>query len=142
MIRHADHAQEQLDASFHVIKTLGEGAFGMVTLLSHKPSGRLFAMKKMSKRGLIRLSEAEKSKADKMDATLKADVMRERQSLIDCSNCSFITTMYFAFQTLEDVFMVMDFAPGGGLLSCWVAGLLGCWVAGLLGCRVAELPSC
>ena len=114
MIGHATKAQEQLDKSFMVIKTLGEGTFGMVTLLSHKPSGQLFAMKKASKRGLIRLSEAEKSKADKSSVTVKMDVMRERQALIECQDCPFITTMYFAFQTIEDVFMVMDFAPGGG----------------------------
>ena len=105
VINHATKAQEQLDKSFVVVKTLGEGAFGMVTLLSHKPSGRLFAMKKMSKRGLMRIAGTEKIGS--------TDVQRERLALIHCKECPFITTLYFAFQTVEDVFMVMDFAPGG-----------------------------
>jgi len=90
---------------FVVYRTLGEGGQGQVVLVRHVPTKQLLALKKQSKRGMISMVQ---------DGTFSS-VKAERNALLDNDSCDFITSLYLAFQTPDDVYMVMEFAPGGSL---------------------------
>lgn len=68
--------------------------FGTVTLVKHKVSGSLYAMKVLKKASLVlHLKEAEHTKA-------------ERQILEDVSH-PFIVKLFYAFQTKEKLHMIL-----------------------------------
>ena len=53
---------------FHIVKTLGRGAFGIVYMARHKPTDNLVALKQISKEVLIKFRK-------------QASVMREKAIL-------------------------------------------------------------
>lgn len=89
---------------FQTLKVIGKGAFGTVTLVKHKVSGSLYAMKVLKKASLVlHLKEAEHTKA-------------ERQILEDVSH-PFIVKLFYAFQTKEKLHMILEYASGGELFT-------------------------
>jgi len=84
---------------FELIKRISSGAYGKVYLARKKKSGDLFAIKIQSKSELLR-----KNMVD--------NVIAERQILTNVKT-PFVVKLYYAFESEKDLFLVMEYCPGG-----------------------------
>lgn len=89
---------------------LGCGAFGRVTLVKHKETGRIYALKRLSKQHVV---DSRQTKA----------VVRER-SLMARMNSPFITRLHGTAQDRDALYFLMDATLGGELFTR-VSGLPG-----------------
>lgn len=88
---------------FEIIKVIGRGTFGKVSLVKYKGDGKLYAMKAMSKKKL----------ADERNVN---NVLVEKEVLIRTKH-PFLVHAYFCFQTETKIFIILDYIPGGELFS-------------------------
>ncbi|CAO3645819.1 unnamed protein product [Mucor hiemalis] len=89
---------------FEVLKLLGRGAYGKVMLCRHNESGKLYAMKVLKKASLfVHAKNAEHTKA-------------ERQILEEVRN-PFIVQLFYAFQTNDRLYLILEYATGGELFT-------------------------
>jgi serum/glucocorticoid-regulated kinase 3 len=86
---------------FELVKVIGKGSFGKVTLVRRKADAKLYAMKVLSKPNIIKRKQVEHTKT-------------ERRILGDIQH-PFIARLHFAFQTDEKLYFVLDYAAGGEL---------------------------
>ena len=86
-----------------IMGLLGTGSFGRVfkVKLKDDPSSKLYAMKVINKNLMIR-------KKQMKYAVGECNVLKR-------CNCPFIVKLYFSFQTLENLYIVEDYCPGGDL---------------------------
>lgn len=90
-------------ADFDLIKVIGRGAFGEVQLVRHKSTRHVYAMKLLSKVEMIKRS----------DSTF----FWEERHIMAHANSEWILKLHFAFQDPKYLYMVMDYMPGGDLVS-------------------------
>ncbi|XP_041462448.1 serine/threonine-protein kinase LATS2-like isoform X2 [Lytechinus variegatus] len=88
---------------FKKIKTLGIGAFGEVALARKVDTNALYAVKKLRKLDVIQRNQAGHVKA-------------ERDILAEADN-EWVVKLYYSFQDKENLYFVMDYIPGGDLMS-------------------------
>ncbi|GAA5797059.1 serine/threonine protein kinase Psk1 [Helicostylum pulchrum] len=89
---------------FEILKLLGRGAYGKVMLCRHIESGILYAMKVLKKASLfVHSKNAEHTKA-------------ERQILEEVGH-PFIVHLYYAFQTNDRLYLILEYATGGELFT-------------------------
>ncbi|XP_053607827.1 rho-associated protein kinase 1 isoform X2 [Plodia interpunctella] len=106
--RYEEFASEVVDlrmkaADFDLIKVIGRGAFGEVQLVRHKSTHQVYAMKLLSKVEMIKRS----------DSTF----FWEERHIMAHANSEWILKLHFAFQDHKYLYMVMDYMPGGDLVS-------------------------
>lgn len=89
--------------SFTILHQIGEGSFGKVYKIAKNSDGRIFALKSLNK------AELAKNKYLKY-AIRECRIMKELRH-------PFIVPLYFAFQTTESLYMVMEYCPNGDLLN-------------------------
>ncbi|CAL4170977.1 unnamed protein product [Meganyctiphanes norvegica] len=91
---------------FHFISVLGQGSFGKVVLSQLKDTGEYFAIKALKKRDIIDRKEIE-------------SVFTEKQILEVTSSVQhpFLINSYSSFQTKDHVCFVLEYAPGGDLMT-------------------------
>jgi serine/threonine protein kinase len=88
-------------ADFELLRTIGRGASGKVTLARHLKSGDLYAIKSIRK--------------DKLSAHAREfRVLAERNILMRAAH-QFITRLYWAFQTPAKFYFVLEYVQGGDL---------------------------
>jgi serum/glucocorticoid-regulated kinase 2 len=82
---------------------LGKGAFGKVMLVRKKDdsSGTLYAMKTLRKAALVKRNQL-------------AHTSTER-TILQHIHCPFLVHLAFAFQTVDKLYMVLDYMAGGEL---------------------------
>ncbi|KAJ1742122.1 serine/threonine protein kinase, AGC [Coemansia sp. RSA 989] len=85
--------------SFIKIKLLGKGDVGKVYLVRQKETGKLFAMKVLSKAEMIRRNKIKRVLAE--------------QEILATANHPFIVTLYHTFQSDERLYFCMDYCIGG-----------------------------
>lgn len=90
-------------ADYDLIKVIGRGAFGEVQLVRHKSTRQVYAMKLLSKVEMIKRS----------DSTF----FWEERHIMAHANSEWILKLHFAFQDHKYLYMVMDYMPGGDLVS-------------------------
>jgi serine/threonine protein kinase len=92
--------------SFDIIKVLGRGCMGKVMLVTFKPTSQLFALKSIHKSSVVRNQEVEHTRS-------------ERDILVTLSRLKhpFLIQLHFSFQTATELFLVMDYYPGGDLAT-------------------------
>ena len=90
-------------ADFEILRVLGRGTYGKVSLVRHKESGQLFAMKAMSKALLDEDGNIEQ-------------ILTEKNILME-NHHPFLVSAHFSFQTETKVFIVCDYVPGGELFT-------------------------
>ncbi|KAI9323664.1 kinase-like domain-containing protein [Dichotomocladium elegans] len=88
---------------FRLLRTLGTGSFGRVHLIQSKYNDRYYAMKVLKKTEIVRLKQV-------------AHTKNERNVLLQVSH-PFIVNLWGTFQDDMNLYMVMDYVPGGELFS-------------------------
>eukprot|EP01035_Chromulina_nebulosa_P033185 gene33185-44425_t len=90
-------------ADFDLLKVLGKGSFGKVMLVKKKDdkAGTLYAMKTLRKAALVKRNQL-------------AHTSTER-TILQNINCPFLVHLIYAFQTVDKLYMVLDFMAGGEL---------------------------
>ncbi|KAK4979759.1 serine/threonine protein kinase, AGC [Elasticomyces elasticus] len=85
--------------SFDKIKLIGKGDVGKVYLVREKKSARLFAMKVLSKKEMIKRNKIKRALAE--------------QEILATSNHPFIVTLYHSFQSEDHLYLCMEYCSGG-----------------------------
>lgn len=88
---------------FITVKVIGKGAFGEVRLVQKKDTGKIYAMKTLLK--------LEMYKKDQL-----AHVKAERDVLAG-SDSPWVVSLYYSFQDLVNLYLIMEFLPGGDLMT-------------------------
>lgn len=89
---------------FEVLRLLGKGTFGQVFQVKKKDTDRIYAMKVLSKKTIVKKKEI-------------AHTIGERDILVRTSAAQspFIVGLKFSFQTPNDLYLVTDYMSGGEL---------------------------
>ncbi|KAI8353335.1 camp-dependent protein kinase 7 [Blakeslea trispora] len=88
---------------FNISRTLGTGSFGRVHLIQSKVNARYYAMKVLKKTEVIRLKQVEHTNNEK--------------HILESVAHPFLVNMWGTFQDCNNLYMVMDYVPGGELFS-------------------------
>ncbi|XP_075070897.1 citron Rho-interacting kinase [Mixophyes fleayi] len=88
---------------FEVKNVVGRGHFADVHVVKEKLTGDIFAMKVMKKRALL--------------AQQQVSFFEEERSILCSHSSPWIPTLQYAFQDREHLYLVMQYQPGGDLLS-------------------------
>uniref|UniRef100_A0A336MKG1 CSON001944 protein n=1 Tax=Culicoides sonorensis TaxID=179676 RepID=A0A336MKG1_CULSO len=86
---------------FQILRNIGKGSFGKVCIVQKKDTGRLFAMKYVSRSACIGRGAI-------------GGVLKEIELLASLEH-PFLVNLWFSFQDEEDLFMVCDLLAGGDL---------------------------
>ncbi len=100
-------------ADFESLAVVGRGAFGEVRLVRRRPStnrndpqnNRIYALKSMKKEMMVIKNQVGHVKAER-DVLATAD-----------DNNRWLTVLHYSFQDETHLYMVMEFMPGGDLMS-------------------------
>ena len=88
---------------FQTVKVIGKGAFGEVRLVQKRDTGKIYAMKTLLK--------SEMYKKDQL-----AHVKAERDVLAG-TDSPWIVSLYYSFQDPQYLYLIMEFLPGGDLMT-------------------------
>jgi protein kinase A len=88
---------------FHLLRTLGTGSFGRVHLAQSKVNARFYAIKVLKKSEVVRLKQVEHTNNEK--------------HILEAVAHPFLVNMWGTFQDDANLYMVMDYVPGGELFS-------------------------
>ncbi|KAF9973879.1 hypothetical protein BGZ73_002836 [Actinomortierella ambigua] len=86
---------------FHLLRSVGKGAFGKVRVVQHKKTKEIYALKYINKAKCIRMRAVE-------------NIIQERR-LLEEVEFPLICNLRYAFQDDENLFMVLDLMLGGDL---------------------------
>lgn len=89
--------------SFRVIKEISRGAFGRVYLARKKATGDLYALKVMKKAQLVSKNVV--------------DVVNNERNILAVARNPFVVRCYYCFTTHNNLYLVMEYVPGGDLYS-------------------------
>lgn len=90
-------------SQFEKISTLGIGSFGEVALVRKTDSKKLFAMKTLRKKVVLKRNQV-------------AHVKAERDLLAEADN-EWVVKLFYSFQDKENLYFVMEYIPGGDMMS-------------------------
>ncbi|KAM9435959.1 serine/threonine-protein kinase MRCK beta isoform 2-T2 [Clarias gariepinus] len=88
---------------FEMLKVIGRGAFGEVAVVKMKNTERIYAMKILNKWEMLKRAETA--------------CFREERDVLVNGDCKWITTLHYAFQDDNYLYLVMDYYVGGDLLT-------------------------
>ncbi|KAI9312253.1 kinase-like domain-containing protein [Dichotomocladium elegans] len=86
-------------SSFVKIRMLGKGDVGKVYMVRQKGTERLYAMKVLSKREMIKRNKIKRALAE--------------QEILSTANHPFIVTLFHTFQSQDFLYFVMEYCMGG-----------------------------
>ncbi|KAI7945035.1 hypothetical protein MJO28_010730 [Puccinia striiformis f. sp. tritici] len=91
--------------NFNKLKTIGHGAFGVVSLVREEVTGELLAMKQMRKSDMLRRGQEGHIRAER-------DLMTAASS-----TCRWIVRLVYSFQDVDHLYLVMEYMGGGDMLN-------------------------
>lgn len=86
---------------FDLVRVIGKGSFGKVTLVRKKTTNQLYAMKVLSKPNIVKRKQVEHTKTERR--------------VLGTINHPFIVRLHYAFQSEDKLYFVLDYASGGEL---------------------------
>lgn len=86
---------------FEMVRVLGKGSFGKVILCRKKDTRKLYAIKVLKKRHILKKKQVRHAKTER--------------SVLEYLDHPFIVKLHYAFQTGEKLHFVIDYLPGGEL---------------------------
>ncbi|RLO04006.1 hypothetical protein DYB28_011680 [Aphanomyces astaci] len=86
---------------FELLKVIGKGSYGKVTLVRKKDSDKLYAMKTLNKSNVKRRNQVEHT--------------RTERRVLGFGKHPYIVHLHYAFQTKQKLYFVIDYCPGGEL---------------------------
>ncbi|KIM82335.1 hypothetical protein PILCRDRAFT_71075 [Piloderma croceum F 1598] len=92
---------------FEMLRVLGKGCAGKVLLVRHKSTTDLYALKAITKRHVLAHQE--------LQHTLTEQAVLKRMAAE--SKDPFVVKLWWSFHDKENLFLVMDFHPGGDLAT-------------------------
>ncbi|KIJ29653.1 hypothetical protein M422DRAFT_188089, partial [Sphaerobolus stellatus SS14] len=92
---------------FEMMRVLGKGCAGKVLLVRHKASASLYALKAITKRHVLAHQELQHTLTEQ--AVLKRMAHEAKDP--------FVVKLWWSFHDKENLFLVMDFHPGGDLAT-------------------------
>lgn len=94
---------------FDILKIISSGGFGKIYLAQKKRTGDIYAIKSQHKTHLINKN---------------VDIINEKNAMEQGANHPFVCNLYYAFQSREKVYLVMEYLPGGisGFLTLSILG--------------------
>ncbi|KAI0256317.1 hypothetical protein BJV78DRAFT_455348 [Lactifluus subvellereus] len=105
-----DYLREQrrkVDVSaFIKLKTIGHGAFGVVSLARERSTGKLFAMKQLRKTDMLRKGQEGHVRAER-------DVLKSAS----LGGAEWIVRLHYSFQDRDNLYLVLEYMGGGDLLN-------------------------
>jgi len=109
MLIQKESRKQVTTADFESLAVIGRGAFGEVRLVRSKPKRdepvRIYALKSMKKEMMILKNQV-------------GHVRAEREALSKASSENkWLTSLYYSFVDESHLYMVMEFLPGGDLMS-------------------------
>lgn len=87
-------------SDFEFLRTIGKGSFGKVYSARHIKEDRIYAVKVLNKKMIIKRNE-------------KNHIMSERNVLLKNLNHPFLVGLYYSFQTKDKLYFVLDYVNGG-----------------------------
>ncbi|KAF9012670.1 kinase-like domain-containing protein [Cyathus striatus] len=90
-------------ADFIIQRTLGTGSFGRVHLVCSRHNLRFYAIKVLNKEKIVKMKQVEHT--------------NNEQHMLEAVQHPFIINLWGSFQDAGNLYMVMDFVPGGELFS-------------------------
>nr|CCA24743.1 protein kinase putative [Albugo laibachii Nc14] len=90
---------------FDLLKVLGKGSFGKVMMVRKKDTKKIYAMKTLRKAALVKRNQILHTKTER--------------SILQTIKFPFLTSLTYAFQTPDKLYLVMDYC-GGGELFFWL----------------------
>jgi serine/threonine kinase 32 len=86
---------------FHLLRSVGKGAFGKVRIVQKKDTKNMYALKYINKDKCIKMKAVD-------------NIIQERNLLEDLDH-PFVVNLRYAFQDDENMFMIIDLMLGGDL---------------------------
>ncbi|KAF8348356.1 kinase-like protein [Amanita rubescens] len=96
--------------AFVKLKTIGHGAFGVVSLVKEKSSGNLFAMKQLRKADMLRKGQEGHIRAER-------DILKAASMSGMPNGADWIVKLYYSFQDRDHLYLVLEYMGGGDLLN-------------------------
>ncbi|KAJ1305684.1 hypothetical protein OPQ81_010422 [Rhizoctonia solani] len=96
--------------SFIKLKTVGHGAFGVVSLVQEKDTGELYAMKQMRKVDMLRKGQEGHVRAER-------DVLKGAALVSSPTGADWIVRLFYSFQDQDHLYLILEFMGGGDLLN-------------------------
>ncbi|KAG5952768.1 hypothetical protein E4U53_008097 [Claviceps sorghi] len=90
---------------FECLRCLGKGTYGTVLLVKQRATGRLYAQKQLKKASLV------------VHKKLIEQTKTERQILESVNRHPFVVKLYYAFQDLEKLYLILEYGQGGELFT-------------------------
>ncbi|KAH6634044.1 kinase-like domain-containing protein [Chaetomium sp. MPI-SDFR-AT-0129] len=91
-------------SEYETVRVLGRGSFGVVKLVREHRRGQVYAMKVIKKNRMLKTSQ---------EGHLRA----ERDILVASEGSRWIVPLVASFQDLSNLYLVMEYMPGGDFLS-------------------------
>jgi len=109
-----DYLREQrrkVDVSAFVkLKTIGHGAFGVVSLVKERATGKLFAMKQLRKTDMLKKGQEGHVRAER-------DVLKSASLVSSPGGAEWIVRLHYSFQDRDNLYLVLEYMGGGDLLN-------------------------
>ncbi|KAK7464355.1 hypothetical protein VKT23_006522 [Stygiomarasmius scandens] len=100
---------------FEMLRVLGKGCAGKVLLVKEKRTGNLYAMKAITKRHVLAHQELQHTLTEQ--AVLRRMSAAENGTTDGVVKDPFVVKLWWSFHDKENLFLVMDFHPGGDLAT-------------------------
>ncbi|KZT26729.1 kinase-like protein [Neolentinus lepideus HHB14362 ss-1] len=97
-------------SGFIKLKTIGHGAFGVVSLVKERSSGQLYAMKQLRKTDMLRKGQEGHVRAER-------DILKSASLVSSPGGAEWIVKLHYSFQDRDHLYLVLDYMGGGDLLN-------------------------
>ncbi|KAK0212878.1 kinase-like domain-containing protein [Desarmillaria ectypa] len=96
--------------AFTILKTIGHGAFGVVSLVKERSTGQLYAMKQLRKTDMLRKGQEGHVRAER-------DILKSASLVASPGGAEWIVRLHYSFQDRDNLFLVLEYMGGGDLLN-------------------------